>query len=36
MYVVFYGCGSYKIFHTKEEALIFCENLRITWVDKVG
>lgn len=33
MYLIFYGCGNYKTFKDKNEALSFCKVVGVTWID---
>lgn len=34
MYLIFYGCGQYKIIMNRAEALEFCEIVGVTWIEE--
>lgn len=33
MYIIFYGVGQYKLISNKGEALKFCKEVGVTWID---
>lgn len=33
MYLIFYGCGQYKIISDRIEALKFCKLVGVTWIN---
>jgi hypothetical protein len=33
MFLIFYGCGQYKIISDRNRALEFCKMVGVTWIE---